>query len=124
MFERFSDPARRVVALAQEEARKLDHVYIGTEHLLLGLIEEGQGIAAKRVLAGFGITAPAVRDLVVEIIGRGRGGAPGPFRSRRGRRARSSTRGTRPGGAAPTSSAPSICCSACCATARASPARS
>ncbi|MGY4766531.1 Clp protease N-terminal domain-containing protein [Kribbella sp. CWNU-51] len=74
MFERFSDPAKRVVALAQEEARKLGHVYIGTEHLLLGLIEEGQGIA-ERVLAGFGITAPAVRDLVVEILGRGRGEA-------------------------------------------------
>jgi uncharacterized protein YciU (UPF0263 family) len=73
MFERFSDPARRVVGLAQEEARKLDHVYVGTEHLLLGLIEEDQGIAA-RVLAGAGITAPAVRDLVVEILGRGHGG--------------------------------------------------
>ena len=74
MFERFSDPARQVVALAREEARKLDHVYIGTEHLLLGLIGEEHGIAAQ-VLAGFGITAPAVRDLVVEILGRGRGEA-------------------------------------------------
>ena len=84
MFERFSDPARRIVVLAQEEARKLDHVYIGTEHLLLGLIEETHGIAA-RVLASFGITAPAVRDLVVEILGRGRhGGADGtiPFTPR------------------------------------------
>src|SRR5262249_53804859 len=70
MFEKFSDPARRVVVLAQDEARGLDHAYIGTEHLLLGLLEEGHGIAA-RVLAGSGIQAPVVRDLVVEIIGRG-----------------------------------------------------
>ncbi|HET6988680.1 MAG TPA: Clp protease N-terminal domain-containing protein [Kribbella sp.] len=83
MFERFSDPARRVVVLAQEEARKLDHVYIGTEHLLLGLIEEEHGIAAKalggsketRVFpGGCGISAAAVRDLIVEIVGRGHAG--------------------------------------------------
>lgn len=70
MFEKFSDRARQVVVLAQEEARRLDHVYIGTEHLLLALLEEGKGIAA-RVLAATGIKAPTVRDLVVEIIGRG-----------------------------------------------------
>ncbi|MET9272226.1 Clp protease N-terminal domain-containing protein [Kribbella sp. NPDC003557] len=74
MYEQFSEPARHVIVLAQEEARSLDHVYVGTEHLLLGLITSGQGVAAH-VLADLGITAPAVRDLVVEIIGRGRSGA-------------------------------------------------
>jgi len=74
MFERFSDPAKQVIVLAQEEARSLDHVYVGTEHLLLGLITVGEGLAAQ-VLTELGITAPAVRDLVVEIIGRGKGGA-------------------------------------------------
>jgi ATP-dependent Clp protease ATP-binding subunit ClpA len=69
--------------LAQEEARKLDHAYVGTEHLLLGLLEEGQGVPAS-VLFRAGITAPAVRDLVVEIIGRGSSGAEGtiPFTPR------------------------------------------
>ncbi|MGW7686007.1 Clp protease N-terminal domain-containing protein [Kribbella sp. NPDC054772] len=83
MYEQFSDPARQVIVLAQEEARGLDHVYVGTEHLLLGLIKQGSGLAA-RVLADLGITAPAVRDLVVEIIGRGAGGAVGsiPFTPR------------------------------------------
>jgi ATP-dependent Clp protease ATP-binding subunit ClpC len=47
MFERFTDRARRVVVLAQEEARRLNHNYIGTEHILLGLIQEGEGHAAK-----------------------------------------------------------------------------
>jgi Clp amino terminal domain, pathogenicity island component len=74
MYEQFSEPARQVIVLAQEEARALDHVYVGTEHLLLGVIALGTGVAA-RVLADLGITGPAVRDLVVEIIGRGRSGA-------------------------------------------------
>ena len=78
MYEQFSEEARRVIVLAQEEARALDHVYIGTEHVLLGVIVEGSGIAA-RVLADLGITAPAVRDLVVEIIGRGKSGAGAGF---------------------------------------------
>ncbi|RZU24446.1 ClpA/ClpB-like protein [Kribbella rubisoli] len=83
MYEQFSDPARRVIVLAQEEARGFDHAYVGTEHLLLGLITEGQSIAA-RVLNAVGITAPAVKDLVVEIIGRGNGAAEGsiPFTPR------------------------------------------
>jgi hypothetical protein len=84
MYERFSDPARRVIVLAQEEARSLDHTYVGTEHLLLGVIAEGQSIAA-RVLSALGITASAVKDLVVEIIGRGKGGTAGgsiPFTPR------------------------------------------
>ncbi|MFD3402247.1 Clp protease N-terminal domain-containing protein [Kribbella sp. NPDC058693] len=84
MYEQFSDPARQVIVLAQEEARGFDHAYVGTEHLLLGLITEGQSIAA-RVLNGVGITAPAVKDLVVEIIGRGNSGTAGasiPFTPR------------------------------------------
>ena len=74
MYEQFSDSAKRVIVLAQEEARGFDHAYVGTEHLLLGLITEGQSIAA-RVLNSAGITVPAVKELVVEIIGRGNGGA-------------------------------------------------
>ncbi len=70
MFQRFSDRARRVVVLAQEEARMLNHNYIGTEHLLLGLIQEGEGVAAK-ALESMGISLEAVRDQVEEIIGRG-----------------------------------------------------
>ena len=70
MFERFTDRARRVVVLAQEEARMLNHDFIGTEHLLLGLIHEGKGVAAK-ALDGMGITEEAVRQQVEEIIGRG-----------------------------------------------------
>jgi ATP-dependent Clp protease ATP-binding subunit ClpC len=70
MFERFSDPARRVVVLAQEEARLLNHNYIGTEHILLGVIHEGEGVAA-RALRSLGINLDAVRQEVDEIIGRG-----------------------------------------------------
>jgi ATP-dependent Clp protease ATP-binding subunit ClpC len=70
MFERFTDRARRVVVLAQEEARMLDHNYIGTEHLLLGLINEGEGIAAQ-ALEALGVSLERVRHDVEEIIGRG-----------------------------------------------------
>jgi Clp amino terminal domain, pathogenicity island component len=70
MFEKFTDRARRVVVLAQEEARMLNHNYIGTEHLLLGVIHEGEGVAA-RTLESLGISLEAVRREVVEIIGRG-----------------------------------------------------
>src|SRR5262249_1549017 len=70
MFERFTDRARRVVVLAQEEARMLNHNYIGTEHILLGLIHEGDGVAAK-ALESLGISLEAVRQLVEEIIGQG-----------------------------------------------------
>ncbi|MFK4085597.1 Clp protease N-terminal domain-containing protein [Kribbella sp. NPDC020789] len=77
MYERFTELARKVVILAQEEARQLDHSYIGTEHLLLGLLGAADGGAAK-LLAGTG--APAVRELVIEIVGRGQrspeGGIP------------------------------------------------
>ena len=70
MFERFTDRARRVVVLAQEEARALNHNYIGTEHILLGLIREGEGVAAK-ALESMGISREAVRSEVEDIIGKG-----------------------------------------------------
>ena len=70
MFERFTDRARRVVVLAQEEARLLNHNYIGTEHILLGLIHEGEGVAAK-ALESLGISLESVRGQVEEIIGQG-----------------------------------------------------
>jgi hypothetical protein len=70
MFEMFSERARRVMVLAQEEARALNHNYIGTEHILLGLIQEGDGVGA-RALDNVGISASAVRAVVVETIGRG-----------------------------------------------------
>ncbi len=70
MFERFTDRARRVVVLAQQEARMLDHNYVGTEHILLGLIHEGDGVAA-RALTTLGISLDATRQAVEDIIGRG-----------------------------------------------------
>jgi len=83
MFERFSQRARRVVVLAQEEARVLNHNYIGTEHILLGLIREGQGVAA-RALESMGISLEAVRQQVEKIIGRGQQAPAGhiPFTPR------------------------------------------
>jgi ATP-dependent Clp protease ATP-binding subunit ClpC len=71
MFERFTDRARRVVVLAQEEARLLDHNYIGTEHILLGLIHEGEGAAAK-ALESLGVGLQPVREQVEKMIGRGK----------------------------------------------------
>ncbi len=70
MFERFTDRARRVIVLAQEEAKLLNHNYIGTEHILLGLIHEGEGVAAK-ALEQLDISLDAVRAQVTEIIGTG-----------------------------------------------------
>src|SRR6266404_6249332 len=83
MFERFTDRARRVVVLAQEEARMLNHNYIGTEHILLGLIHEGEGVAAK-ALESLGISLEAVRQQVEEIIGQGQHAPSGhiPFTPR------------------------------------------
>jgi ATP-dependent Clp protease ATP-binding subunit ClpC len=68
VFERFTDRARRVLVLSQEEARLLNHSFIGTEHFLLGLLHEGEGIGAK-VLAEAGVTLEAVREKVEETIG-------------------------------------------------------
>jgi ATP-dependent Clp protease ATP-binding subunit ClpA len=83
MFERFTDRARRVVVLAQEEARLLTHNYVGTEHLLLGLLHEGEGIAAT-ALESLGISLEAARTQVDEIIGSGQRPSPGqlPFTPR------------------------------------------
>lgn len=74
MFERFTDRARRAVVLAQEEARLLNHGYIGSEHLLLGLVHEGEGVAFK-ALDDLGVSKVAVRDIILELIGEG-GSAP------------------------------------------------
>ena len=83
MFERFTDRARRVVVLAQEEAKMLNHNYIGTEHILLGLIHEGEGVAAK-ALESLDISLEAVREQVQEIIGQGQQSPTGhiPFTPR------------------------------------------
>jgi hypothetical protein len=83
MFKRFTDRARRVVVLAQEEARMLNHNYIGTEHILLGLLHEGEGVAAK-ALESLGISLEAVRTQVEEIIGQGQQAPSGhvPFTPR------------------------------------------
>jgi ATP-dependent Clp protease ATP-binding subunit ClpA len=69
-FDRFTERARKVLSLAQEEAQRFQHNYIGTEHLLLGLVREGEGVAA-RVLANLGIELSRVRGAVEFIIGRG-----------------------------------------------------
>src|ERR671923_1647109 len=83
MFERFDEQARRVVVLAQEEARMLNHNYIGTEHILLGLLHEKQSVAG-RALASLGVGLDAVRQQIEEIIGRGEQAPSGhvPFTKR------------------------------------------
>jgi hypothetical protein len=83
MFERFTDRARRVVVLAQEEARMLNHSFIGTEHILLALIDEGDGVGAK-ALESLGISLDTVRQQVEEIIGQGQQAPSGhiPFTPR------------------------------------------
>src|SRR6201981_172378 len=83
MFEKFTDRARRVVVLAQEEARMLNHNFIGTERILLGLIHEGEGVAAK-ALESLGISLEVVRQQVEEIVGQGQQAPSGhiPFTPR------------------------------------------
>ncbi len=75
MFERFTDQARRIVVLAQEEARMLSHNYIGTEHILLALVYEGTGVAAQ-ALKSLGVTGEAARQQVEQIVGRGQQNLP------------------------------------------------
>ena len=125
MFERFTDRARRVVVLAQEEARLLNHNYIGTEHILLGLIHEGEGVAAK-ALESLGISLEAVRR-----SGRGdhRPGrlvavGPHPVHSPRAKKVLELSASARPSSSATTTSAPSTSSSASFARARAWPPRS
>src|SRR6201997_4508725 len=83
MFERFTNQSRRVVVLAQEEARRLDHNYIGTEHLLLGFFGEPEAVAG-RALASIGMTLDGTRQEVLGIIGRGKAAPSGhiPFTPR------------------------------------------
>src|SRR6202030_1761348 len=69
-FDKFTERSRKVLSLAQEEAQRFQHNYIGTEHLLLGLVREGEGVAAK-VLQNLGVKLPKVRSEVENIIGRG-----------------------------------------------------
>ncbi len=123
MFERFTDRARRVVVLAQEEARMLNHNYIGTEHILLGLIHEGEGVAAK-ALESLGISLDAVREQVQEIIGQGQQAPvrPHPLHARGPRRSLSCPCARR-SSSVTTTSGPSTSCSASSARARASPRR-
>jgi len=85
MFERFTDGARLLVVRAQEEARMLHHDYIGTEHILLGLIHEGKGVAAKS-LENLGISLDAVREQVQEIIGQGQQAPSGGRQGEEGQR--------------------------------------
>ena len=75
-FEKFSERARKVLSLAQEEAQRFNHTYIGTEHVLLGLVRESDGVAA-RVLSNLGVELTKVRSAVEFIIGRGERQAPG-----------------------------------------------
>jgi len=105
MFERFTNHARHVVVLSQEEARRLHHNYIGTEHILLGLLGERSGIAF-RVLDGLGMTLDGVRQEVTDVVG--------PWNCRCARRWRCAT----------TSSARSTSCSASSGRATGSPPRS
>src|SRR3712207_835593 len=81
MFERFTERSRKVVVLAQEESGRLGHAYIGTEHLLLGLIREEEGVAAQ-ALAASGVTVEGVREQVEAIVGYGEADTPQkPFRT-------------------------------------------
>ena len=109
MFERFTDRARRVVVLAQEEARMLNHNYIGTEHILLGLIHEGEGVAAK-ALESLGIALEGVRQQVEEIIGQGQQAPSGHIPFTPGPRRSWSCRCARRSSSATTTSAPSTSC--------------
>ena len=113
MFERFTERARQVIVLAQGEARLLKHNYIGTEHELLGLIREEQGLAAQ-ALASLGVTLEDVRSHVVRIVGLGEEVATGRSRLRRVRRGSWSFRCARRSRSATTTSARSTSCSASC----------
>ena len=109
MFERFTDQSHRAVVLAQEEARRLNHDHVGTEHLLAGLLREEHGTAAQ-VLASSGVTLDAVRGQIAALAGPGQEPPVGTSRSRPGpRRASSWHCGRQPGSAS--RSAPGICSS-------------
>ncbi len=122
MFERFTDRARRVVVLAQEEARLLNHNYIGTEHILLGLIHEGEGVAAK-ALESLGISLEKVRQQVEEIIGAGQSPPSGHIPFTPAPRRSWSFRFVKRCSSATTTSAPSTSCSGSYAKAKGWPLR-
>ena len=110
MFERFTDRSRRVVVLAQEEARMLNREYVGTEHILLGLIREDGGVAAQ-ALESLGITEDAARRQVEEIVERGQTGhARDISRSRRRARRYCSYHCVRPSRSVTATSGPSTSC--------------
>ena len=96
-FDKFTERARKVLTLAQEEAQRFNHNYIGTEHLLLGLVREGEGVAA-RVLENMGVELPKVRSAVEFIIGRGDRTVVGEIGSPRAPRRSSSSPSTRRAG--------------------------
>ena len=106
-FEKFSESARRVLSLAQEEAQRFNHNYIGTEHILLGLVRENDGVAAK-VLSNLSVELTKVRSAVEFIIGRGERSAPGEIGLTPRARRSSSWPWTRRGVSTTTISAPSI----------------
>ena len=111
MFERFTDRARRVVVEAQHEARALGHDYIGTEHLLLGLISEGGGVGAK-ALESLGLGAEALRAAVAEIVEHRAAVAVGAHTVHAaGQAGAAAVAGARRCASATTTSAPSTCCS-------------
>jgi len=119
MFERFTEKAIKVVMLAQEEARRLGHNFVGTEQILLGLIGEGTGISAK-VLKSMGVNLKEARVEVEKIIGRGSGfvAVEIPFTPRAKRVLELSLEEAPSWGT--TTSVPSICCSVCSERVRAS----
>ena len=124
MYERFTDRARKVMQLANQEAQRFNHEYIGTEHILLGLVKEGTGVAAN-VLKNLDVDLRKIRLEVEKLVQSGpRHGHDGQAaRRRRGPRRSSNTRSKRPATSTTTTSAPSTCCSACCASRRAWPPR-
>jgi ATP-dependent Clp protease ATP-binding subunit ClpA len=109
MFERFTERARQVVVLAQDEARALRHNYIGTEHILLGLLREEEGLAA-RVLESLDVALDEVRAQVARNVGQGTRSRLARSRSRRARKARSSGRSGRRLRLATTTSGQSTSC--------------
>ena len=111
MFERFTEKAIKVIMLAQEEARRLGHNFVGTEQILLGLIGEGTGVAAK-VLKSMGVNLKDARVEVEKIIGRGSGFVAVEIPFHQGPSGCSSCPSRRPVNLATTTSALSICCSA------------
>lgn len=112
MFDRFTDRAKKVMSFARQEAMKFNHEYIGTEHILLGLVQEGSGVAAN-VLKNMSIDLEKIRHEVEKIVKTGpsmvtMGQLPFTPRAKRS----SSYRSRRPANSATTTSGPSTCCSA------------